>query len=417
VRIARHARAFCRAGVACALLGGVLTAAPAAQARADIFMLQGAGEVRGELVNRDESPRKTYVIKTASGGQVTLAADQVKQVKPQSAAEMKYDQYRAICPDTVDGHWKLAEWCQKNRLLRQREAQLERIIELDPDHEAARHGLGYSQIGGRWVTQEQQMLENGYVRSAFAPGKWVLPQEEELLARRDKSTKARLAWNGKLKRYSEWLGTDKSAQAVANIKAINDPYAVGALVKTLQTDRRPDARLLYVAALARIGSPDAMNQLVAVSVLDADEEIRLAALDEVAAHDYKPAVARYIAALKDKNNLVVNLAAVGLGKMKDPSAIGPLIDALVTTHTYRFEQGSPGQTTTAFGTGPNSGGFSMGGSKVQIVKRQHENRAVLQALVDLTGGTSFNYDVKVWKNWYVAQKKPKTLDARRDSAQ
>jgi hypothetical protein len=32
----------------------------------------------------------------------------------------------------------------------------------------------------------------------------------------------------------------------------------------------------------------------------------------------------------------------------------------------------------------------------------------------LTGGTSFNYDVRAWKYWYAAQKKPATLDARRD---
>ncbi len=417
VRVARHARAFCRAGAACALVGGVLTAAPADLARADVFVLKGAGEVRGELVNRDESPRKTYVIKTASGGQVTLAADQVKQVKRQTAAEMKYDQYRAVCPDTIDGHWRLAAWCHKYRLSRQRKVHLERIIELDPDHEKARHGLGYSHIGGRWLTQKQLMIENGYVRSKFAPGKWVLPQEEELLARRSKSTKAQLAWNAKLKRYSGWLGTDKSSQAVANIKAINDPYAVGALAKFLQTDRRPDARLLYVEALSRIGSGDAMVVLVNLSLLDADGEVRLAALEEVVARNFKPAVARYIAMLKDKNNQIVNLAATGLGQMKDPKAIGPLIDALVTTHTFRIQRGNPGQTTTAFGTGPNSGGFSMGGSKVQIFKRRFENRSVLQALVDLTSGTSFNYDVKAWKNWYVARKKPRTLDARRDSSQ
>lgn len=411
------ARAFrgVRATVALAAALAVVFVS-AALARAEIFVLKSAGEVRGKLLNPDQSPRKTYVVKTASGGQVTLAADQVQSVKRQSAAEIKYDRYRLICPDTVDGHWKMAEWCRKNRLSRQRAVHLERIIELDPDHERARRGLGYSQIAGRWVTQEQQMVERGYIRSKFAPGEWVLPQEEELLASRRQTTTARLGWNAKLKRYSGWLGTKKSAKAVAAIKAIDDPHAVTGLAKYLQSDQRPDARLLYAEALNRIGSYDAMMVLVNLSMLDPDEEVRLAALDGVVEHNFKPAIARYIAALKEKDNDVINRAAIGLGRMRDRTAVRPLIDALVTTHTYRIQQGNPGQTTTTFGTGANSGAYSMGGSKVRSYTRRLQNRDVLQALVDLTGGASFNYDVNAWRNWYAAQRKTQSLDARRDSS-
>lgn len=409
----KNAAGCCRAGAALALWGSVL----AGLARADIFVLEGQGDVRGELVNRDESPRKTYVVKTVSGGQITLDASQVTDVKPQSPLEIKYDRFRGDAPDTVDAQWKLAEWCRQNRLLKERKVHLERIVELDPNHADARRGLGYSRIGGRWVTQEQLMTENGYVRSKFAPGKWVLPQEEGLLEQRGKSTKAQSEWNIKLKRWSAWLGTNKGPQAAANIKAINDPFAVRALAKYLEADKRRDARQLYLEALARINVPAGMDVLVNVSLGDQDDEVRLVALDEVVAHDYKPAVRRYVQALKHKDNTIVNRAAVGLGKMKDPSAIGPLIDALVTTHTFRIETGQPGQSTSTFGTGPNAGGFSFGGSNVQIIKRQFENRAVLQALVDLTSGVSYNFDVRAWKNWFVAQKKPKTLDARRDSPQ
>ena len=69
-----------------------------------------------------------------------------------------------------------------------------------------------------------------------------------------------------------------------------------------------------------------------------------------------------------------------------------------------------------FGTGPNSGAgsFSFGGGGVQTVKQAFDNRDVLQALVGLTGGVSFNFDVGAWKYWFAAQKKPTSLDARRD---
>ncbi len=98
------------------LVGGLT----ASTASADIFLLEGDGQVRGELVNRDQSPRTTYVIKTASGGEITLDAAQVKEVKRQTAAELKYEQIRGKAPDTVDGQWKLAEWCRESRLPKQR---------------------------------------------------------------------------------------------------------------------------------------------------------------------------------------------------------------------------------------------------------------------------------------------------------
>ena len=46
------------------------------------------------------------------------------------------------------------------------------------------------------------------------------------------------------------------------------------------------------------------------------------------------------------------------------------------------------------------------GSSTETVKRRFENRDVLESLIQLADGTSFNFDVKAWKYWYVAQRKP-----------
>ena len=200
-----------------ALIAAWLTCAGfAAPARAEVFHLHSGGTVHGELVNRDQSPRKEYVVKTSSGGEVTIPADQVKKVARQNAAEVKYDQIRSTYPDTVEGQWKLAEWCRQNKLIKARHAHLERIIELDPNHAEARHGLGYSQIQGRWVTQETLMTENGYVRYK---GAWLLPQEIELREQEQKEKLAQLEWKKKLKNWHGWLSTDKAGLAIANIKA------------------------------------------------------------------------------------------------------------------------------------------------------------------------------------------------------
>jgi hypothetical protein len=402
---------FCRFSLACALLGSLL----ASSGRSEIFLLHDGGRVKGELVNRDQSPRTSYVIKTISGGQVTLEAEQVKEVKRQSAAEIKYDQIRSTYSDTVDAQWKLAEWCRENRLYSQRKVHLERIIELDPNHAPARHALGYGQIHGRWVTQQTLMTENGYQRYK---GQWVLPQEIDILERQRKEKLAEADWSNKLKRWHGWLATDKSETATASIKAINDPFAARALAKYFDSDQNREVRMLYLEALGRINAPAALDHLAAASLGDADGEIRVACLDQVVAHNYKPAVRRYVKALKSTDNATINRAAYCLSRMKDTSATGPLIDALVTTHTFYIQKGSPGGTSATFGKGPNAGmgGLSVGGGGVETINQTFENRSVLQALVELTGGASFNFDVRAWKYWYAAQRKPQSLDARRDDA-
>ncbi len=382
------------------------------QSRAEVFNLHDGGQIRGELVNRAESPRKTYVIKTASGGRVTLDAEQVKDVRRQSAAEMQYDRIRSNYPDTLDGQWKLAEWCRENRLPTQRKVHLERVIELDPDHAGARHALGYAHVHGRWARRETLMAENGYVRYK---GSWVLPQEVEILEAQRKEQLAQAEWTRKLKRWHGWLGSDRTEEALASIKAIDDPSAAKPLMKYLNSDERRDMRMLYVEALGRINNPVSMAALVDASLFDGDDEIRLAALDQVVSHQFKPAVSRYTSALKNKNNLTINRAAYCLSALKDPAAIGPLIDSLVTRHSFVIQQGSPGGMDAAFGRGPGGsfGGLSVG-SRTQTIVQRVENRDVLRALVGLAGGANFDFDVRAWKYWYASQKKPASLDARRD---
>ena len=391
-----------------ALLAAWLVAAMIAPAaRAEIFTLHDGGQVRGELVNRDQSPRKNYVIKTSSGGQITLDAAQVKEVKRQTAADQKYDRQRVNYPDTPEGQWKLAEWCRENRMPTQRKTHLERVIALDPEHGQARRALGYVQDNGRWIQQDALMAENGYVRYH---GQWVLEQEMEILEQQRKEQLAQKEWAAKLKRWHAWLATDKSELAVQNIRAINDPFAVKALIKYLGSDANRDARMMYVEVLGKINTPAAMDALVESSVNDADEEIRLACLDQVVTHKYKGATGQYVKGLKSKDNATINRSALCLGQLKDQSAIPPLIDALVTNHTFTIQHGSPGGTGAAFGRGPGGtfGGITAG-SSIETINQRIENRNVLQALVEMSGGVNFNYDIRAWRYWYAAQKKPQSL--------
>lgn len=401
---------------AVALIAAVaLLAATCRLAIGEVFILTTGGRVTGRLLNRDESPREKFVIKTSAGARITLERTQVEKVLRARPVELDYEKIRPRYPDTVEGQWALAEWCYKQRLPAQRKTHLQRIIELDPEHEQARRALGYSQVGGRWVTQEQEMAKRGYKPYK---GRYRTSQEIELMENRRKTELAQKEWARKLKRWRSWLGKDKAAEGRRNILDIDDPHAVVALSGNLKSDPSPHARTLYVEALANIGTPEAIKALAACSLEDPIEEVRLTCLDYLEKKKRPEVVAYYAGKLRDKDNRVVNLAAVGLKRMNDPSAIRPLIDALVTTHKYKINPKNPGSITTTFGTGPGGSGvpggsgLSMGGGP-KIVTRQIANQAVLDALVTLTGA-NFNFDQRTWTYWHASRQKHNVLDARRD---
>jgi len=379
------------------------------QAVGEVFLLRNGGQVEGELLNPQETPRRQYVINLGEGMRITLAAAEVEKVLRSKPEEAEYNRIYPTYSDTAEAQWALAEWCRERRLNVQRERHLRRVVELDPDHVAARHALGYSQVDGRWVTREEIMLERGYVRYK---GQWRLPQEVQLLEEQQKLAAAQQEWFLKLKRWRAWLGGDRHAQAEENIRSINDPMAVKALAMGLRDEEDPHLRTLYIAALGNIDDVDAARALAIAAIADPEEELRQTCLDYLEGKKRPEVVAYFVGKLKDKDNVVVNRAALGLARMKDPSAIPALINALVTTHTFKLVRpGGDNAMSASFGSGGT--GLSMGGGP-RFVRRQISNQAVLDALVAITG-CNFHFDKAAWKNWYAAQKKPPTsLDARRD---
>jgi len=291
---------------------------------------------------------------------------------------------------------------------------LQRIIELAPDHEEARRGLGYSQVGGQWKTQEEVMLERGF---RWYKGRWRLPQEIELMERKNKVEVAEREWFGKLKMWRGWLGTSRAAQARKNLQEIDDPYAVRALAAGLENEQNQPLRAVYIEILAKIGTPAAIEALAACSMEDPVEEIRLTCLDSLKKEKRRDVVAYYVGKLKSKDNRLVRRAAVALSHMNDPTAVRPLIEALVTTHKYKIIKGSgnPNQHSYSFGGSSSGGmpGFGFGSPKPKIIKRDIANREVLDALVSLTG-QNFQYNEPAWKAWYAANRGHADVDARRN---
>jgi len=391
------------------LAGLVVAVAWCSTAVGEVFVLHNGGQVTGEVLNPDQKPRETYVIKTAGGGQLTLDKSQVKQIIYQRPEEAEYESIRSRYPDTVEGQWALAEWCREHQVLSAREKHLRRIVELNPDHEQARLALGYSRVyGGEWMTQEEAMLKQGYRRYK---GRWRLPQEIELLEKQRTTDLAEKEWMKKVNTWRAWLDTDKGKTARDNFLAIDDPAAVKGLAQALKEEKRDQARLLFVEALAQIGTPQAMKVLAERTLEDPIEEVSLTCLDHLKEKKDVEAVNYFIGKLTSKDNNLINRAAVALRHLGNPSAVGPLIDALVTPHKFKITTGNPGQTSAGFSSsGPS--GFSAGNS-TKIITQYIQNRAVLEALVELTGGMNYQFDVAAWKAWRTSLKERPDLNARR----
>jgi hypothetical protein len=396
------------------LLLALLQAGPSAL-RADVFVLAGGGRVTGDLVNPDESPRKKFIIDTGDGARITFNASQVKQRLRPRPEEVEYEKIRPTYPDTVEGQWELAQWCRDHRLTAQRETHLQRIIELDPDHVEAHRLLGYNKIGGEWVTPDEAMLKKGLKKYK---GKWLTPQEIESATKAQERESAQKEWFPKVKRWRNWLGTDRDAQARENFLAIHDPAAVKALAMQLSDENSPQNRVLFIETLAGIGSSEAIMALAA-QVIDEDlDEIRLTCLDYLQAKPRPEVVGYFIRKVGDhkSTNAVINRAAVGLGRMKDPAAIEPLVRALVTFHLTKVANtGGDNATSASFGgrNGTPGGAGLSTGNKPSLIRIPARNQCVLDALIAITG-QNFGFDQQTWRTWLGSQRKPEVFDPRRN---
>lgn len=384
-----------------AALAAAVPIALSSPARADLFLLEGGGRVEGEWLNREEQPLREYVVRTPAGLTISLPQDQVREAVRESAAEAEYRRRAPQAPDTSEAQWALAEWCRKQGLIHERRTHLERIIQLDPNHQRARGALGYQYLQGQWITRSEFRRQEGY---EYYQGRWRTPQEIEILEASGRTELAEKDWLIKLRRWRKDLATaDKAASAYDQIAAIKDPVAIAPLATAFKGEGDRRVKMLYADVLANINTAQAVGVLVDRTLSDPDEELFHYCLGKLVQLQPPHVADGFIAALKDSSNARVNRAGAALGRLQDKSAVSPLIDALITTHTVVLP-GSPGagpnSTSTTFG----EGGTVMKqneGPRVQITHVQ--NQHVLDALTKLAGA-DFGFDKRAWRFWHAQEK-------------
>lgn len=403
------------AGATLIFLCGLQTAA------GDTVVLKNGGRIEGEIDKATgeaggeaagEGEADAYRVKT-SLGLVALPRRQVDRVVEESPAEKQYRELVAAMSDDAEGHWKMAEWCRTNDLADLRSGHLEKVIAFDPEHEAARRALGYSQVDGAWRKVDEVMLSKGYVRHR---GAWRLPQEIVLETRAAEIDRQQKEWRKRLKMWRGWIGAKRGNEALANFRSVDDPLASLALAEMLLSEKNRDVKLLYIDVLSRLPSPTAVGALIQASLDDDDDTVRDACLTKLAERGTQQAVSAYSLVLKGvgsrtvdiAENTQINRAGEGLARMKDPHSVKTLIDALVTKYKVLVQPGS-GNVGVAFG---NGGGGLSAGNKPHYETQEVGNKTVLDALVVITE-QNFGYDRDRWRAWYAENRTPDGVDLRR----
>jgi hypothetical protein len=412
-----------------AMLAVLVSGAAINTACADLIRLGSGGELRGKMDRRSRRPSQPEVtINTLSGAVVVVEREQVQFITPRPLSVEEYETRVRSLPDEIDAHWELATWCFKKNLKKQRRIHLERIVELDPNHARAHRGLGHVKQNGEWISRDELMLREGYVKHK---GRYVTPQELEFIELTAAQRDVERRWYKKIRTWRSWLtnrNRDKRQRGLAQLLSVTEPEAVAGLVRVFSDDKNKQQRQLYVKILAQIPGAKPVAPLVKQSLHDVDSQVRFGALNAIPEEQYTTAARLYAVQLTDKLNDIVRRAAVALRRVGNPAIVPNLIDALVTTHTYRVrvpsgnavsfsKNGSsnrqatslPLEVETKLRTGQYPNGVIVLDqmprlpTKLVTTRRRLQNLEVLTTLQELTG-QSFGYDARSWSLWWASHK-------------
>ena len=127
-------------------------------ASAETVVLKDGSRVEGKITAQAASEITVDVNGTAQ----KLNAEEIKSVDGRPFVCEYKTIYRqkapAVAPKDAEGHYRLALWCKKNGLKDEMNAELQRALAANPNHEGANLALGMVSYNGIWVRPEDKKL-------------------------------------------------------------------------------------------------------------------------------------------------------------------------------------------------------------------------------------------------------------------
>ena len=374
--------------VFCTRLGHALVAP-------DVLELANGVTTEGKILNSSETPRKSWQVQMTEGVTVELP-NKTTANRPMSQPQAS-DQYYAkvpFLPESVETHLKLAEVCMAQRLESLAQLHYQRVLDMDPENVTAHTALNHRKIDGEWISNDEIMLRQGYVKTNRG---WTTPQKLMIDERQVQI--------GRENRESSQTAQNLVAQFKANpgqetenaLLHLDDPNAVSVLADALKNEPNPKFRDIYVRALAKIRTEPADYEIAQCAMRENDENVAQTCITIL--QDLSGTSKFFVPYLTSRDNITINRAAYILGQLSDRTAIPPLIDALITQHEMVVSQNksndnhrSPSQKENVLVSNPD----------------------VLTTLRKLSG-QNFGYDIPVWWDWWAEQNQIRDFDARRGS--
>ena len=378
--------------------------------RGDTVELSGGGHVSGKVRRLED--KKIDIIAVDDEISVAIPQSRVRRVVSSDKLH-EYMQGASIAGEDPEKQYELAIWCAKNikdNTDAYKRFHMQLAIRFDPEHTKARASLDYVKEDGKWIRYSDLQRSRGMISVA---GKWMLPEAAAIAEFQDSTNVDSKKWIKEVDRLIRVAvrGGSRGDEAIASLKAIDDPLAASAIAKQLlQGNHNQRLKRLWVEILGRFHNSVAVEALVRVGVQESDNVIREAAMEELQQYGSGSAVATYVNMLQSPNNGDVIRAARALSFFPKPELAHTYINALVTKHT---ETGPAGPGMQVGSSSSGGGGLAMGG-KPKVVTRYLENPPVLTLLKMIEPDVDFGYDKLAWQKYFAAKLGRSSGDLRRD---
>ena len=379
---------------------------------ADTLELSIGGHLNGDVRRIPE--KKLDIIAVDDEIRLAFPTSRVSRVV-ESDKLATYRRYVEKAGEDSERHYLLALWCadssnMPNNTQSYKRHHMQMAIRFDPDHERARASLGYVKENNRWIRYSDLQRSRGMISVG---GRWVLPEAAAIEKIQTTTSKDAKLWIREIELLLRvaMRGNSKSPEALATLKAIDDPMAAMAVAKQLlEGNHSRTMNLLWVELLGRFKNRTSVEALVRTGLAESDDVVREAAIAELQEYGSGSAVASYTRMLRSNDNGAVTQALRGLSYFPDIELAPIYIEALVTKHT---KTEAPGAGTQSSFAGDGSTAFSQGG-KPKTVTYYLENPGALSLLKTVEPDVDYGYDQKRWREYFAAKRGSYSGDLRRD---
>ena len=299
-------------------------------ASADEIQLRGGGQVQGKVAPDPNDPTRVQLWLLNSKKPLSFQKQQILRVIPKASPLDDYLKKKAELTPDAKAQFELGEWCEQNELAGLALSHYEAAVTLDRGYEPAHQKLGHVFHDGHWLTHDELRRVPGLIKYK---GRWITPEEKSQVEGNAKTAVAHnsLVRRIRLLRQSMIDGPeDRRLKAEEQLMQFREPNAIHPLIRVFGNDV-PEFRKLLVRAIGEIPGPEAASALVARLLVETDQEVRQASLDQLKLRNERNIELQLSRALHSSNIAVINRAAWAIGHLGFESAVPKLISALITT--------------------------------------------------------------------------------------